>query len=1300
MRHRGPDVVATGGIAMRRGGSREGEPDGDPTDRLDARAAGKVVKSSRLPARPPTSKEENADAPGEPLQEKAAAGPSHEDPFGLHLIDQPTRDKPAANTGSGLPADVAASMGRSFGTDFSAVRVHEGSEASAMGARAFTQGRNIHFAPGEYDPRSASGLELIGHELTHVVQQAEGRVGTNVLAKGVSLNDDETLEHEADERGASAARGLDATPSAAPSSIADDVDETADSNEVNGGTVWSSDGESPSASSVQTKATAAPIQAKRKQRRNRGRKQRHIRFRIAVTRVMTADEYKAAAMRQVFGAAVSGIEWSELHETYTPDESPYILKVEIGLLKSYRAHVNSARGMETDATGEIAGAAARAAKFKRTPSSGDKSAVIAEIDRRYRTATGAASNATEADRDEADIELWQAIRDEVLFQHEVLANLSPKLKHLIRMSLGGRHLEPADYDDLFRIARKLEALPPGQASDYASKIAGGTTDLKSFERAIDRYQLAMEDRAKESEERDSIKVKLLGLEEVYREYRIYKSAKGKVALADRRERQDWVQIARDQESDVAEQLKQHGFASINEFEQFIRKFESAFEKEAVHVVTDLLQQYASVLYKESTRYRNPAEVAALHANLGGFRARHEELERSNINLWDETRKQTFELSSKKREAVLGPARSRATAANTATQASIASLAEAHPIFREDGLPEDHRVNQAALARSDESQLGGLLQSHIARRTRDIREAQARIDDKPELIYKMDKLMPQFYAQQGIAPGSIYDLIVHDKLRDDSLNKIATGVVLALVAIALSVISGGTAIPALAAAAGVAGLGIGMQSAFTEVQEYAEQQDLADVGLAAEPSTFWLTVAIIGAGFDAAAAVKAIRALGPAARTFNASGNVKEFEDAVKVLEASGEIDARTAKIADSAAAAHASSVKATDELTRTLAAKAYASPGPFVDPGVHPSLVKMASAKLKEGHSVEMFLDELKRARELAKLGDLTPEELARVKEAWEEAKALERSAPSLPSENTSTPPDASPGQSTSASPKSATPIGSTHTTAEFQLRGRLATLGADPSATDELLDIFLRARVPAATLLKVTDDALRTIITKDVLSELRATLALQEAGRIKGLDDWLAHSASALHDHTSAHLAELRDARRLAAEEPTSMIVIGRDASAPLDATTGAKLQSFDTEVRSSSGDVVRSAEVKSEGLVMNPTQVHPGITHAIQKANSRIAAGMPVDGALEATVPMKLRVTGPAKKSGTVIHDALGNRVRHTRDGRQIAEGNFYDTLREQLPDIPGIEKLSRVTLVDLDTGAILAQYEKVGGAWTRTR
>jgi hypothetical protein len=83
----------------------------------------------------------------------------------------------AAVRGSGRPLDMglAHQFGSALGRDMSDVRVHTGPTAAmltrAVSARAFTTGRDIFFAPGEYQPGTPKGRELIAHESAHAEQQ-------------------------------------------------------------------------------------------------------------------------------------------------------------------------------------------------------------------------------------------------------------------------------------------------------------------------------------------------------------------------------------------------------------------------------------------------------------------------------------------------------------------------------------------------------------------------------------------------------------------------------------------------------------------------------------------------------------------------------------------------------------------------------------------------------------------------------------------------------------------------------------------------------------------------------------------------------------------------------------------------------------------------------------------------------------------------------------------------------------------------------------------------------------------------
>jgi len=100
---------------------------------------------------------------------------------------------------TGMPDDVKAKMEGAFNTRFSDVRLYPNSgKAIDVGSLAYTKGSDIHFAPGEFNADSLSGQKLLGHELTHVMQQREGRVKPTGSINGLPLSDSPSLEKEAD----------------------------------------------------------------------------------------------------------------------------------------------------------------------------------------------------------------------------------------------------------------------------------------------------------------------------------------------------------------------------------------------------------------------------------------------------------------------------------------------------------------------------------------------------------------------------------------------------------------------------------------------------------------------------------------------------------------------------------------------------------------------------------------------------------------------------------------------------------------------------------------------------------------------------------------------------------------------------------------------------------------------------------------------------------------------------------------------------------------------------------------------
>lgn len=124
------------------------------------------------------------------------------------VAGSPDPGVPHAHAGTALPRALRESFEQAYAQDFSDVRVHSGAEARRIGAIAYTRGNHLHFQPGRFNPYTASGKELIGHELAHVVQQRAGRVGMPRVQRGTApIQEHPTLECEADALGHRAARG-------------------------------------------------------------------------------------------------------------------------------------------------------------------------------------------------------------------------------------------------------------------------------------------------------------------------------------------------------------------------------------------------------------------------------------------------------------------------------------------------------------------------------------------------------------------------------------------------------------------------------------------------------------------------------------------------------------------------------------------------------------------------------------------------------------------------------------------------------------------------------------------------------------------------------------------------------------------------------------------------------------------------------------------------------------------------------------------------------------------------------------
>jgi len=231
--------------------------------------------------------------------------------------------------------------------------------------------------------------------------------------------------------------------------------------------------------------------------------------------------------------------------------------------------------------------------------------------------------------------------------------------------------------------------------------------------------------------------------------------------------------------------------------------------------------------------------------------------------------------------------------------------------------------------------------------------------------------------------------------------------------------------------------------------------------------------------------------------------------------------------------------------------------------------------------------------------------------------------------------------------------------------------------------------------------DQLGRLASPGILDELEKAAALQGAGKVTGVQDWIKFNAPKGLDELQDTLGELREAERQAAQANAgSAIEVGAESHAPLrPGSTTETAKSFDLEVKDSTGKVTGSTEFKRlDTPVEKVENLRDSVRHGADKAAQRAAEGIPIEGTLETTIQMTLDVgikpAGP--NSIEILADGTRNIIR--ADTGAIAKTtNIFDDVANFLSGVENNGNLNVVNLVD-DTGKLLASYQRTGAVWVR--
>lgn len=597
----------------------------------------------------------------------------------------------------------------------------------------------------------------------------------------------------------------------------------------------------------------------------------------------------------------------------------------IGTAVTFDIPISELRQRGADAP-TAAEAAANSANFNALPPA-EKSEITGEIDRRFHESMGSTPGTRIVKGEVAKIAVWNQLKQQVMTEKSRIDSLPPDIKAFLFDDNALAAVSPKDFEQVLRIVSKVSTLTLAELVVYKSRVTSTTTDWSIFEASLDRFLTERAQRAETEKEVAVLKNRLLNLEDLYKRYRSLLSmqktnaglaAMGRANPAALGTSLGSLPTINKMRADLNADLIIAGFpGGISEFEQVINAYEVAFEKQTLAFATVMLDQYANLLWKQEQQYAASGVTDALADQITQSQARadYEEAEKirddhasSVVMSIDEMNEQAYWVGE--RNKALGRGNSR-----------MSAIASGHPLLQESSFPIEK------LARASKAQIPAIISQYIADRRKDIAKTRKSLQDKPTMIYGLDKLLQASIAAQNIQGGSISHLIIKDHISDVHWDEAIPGIILGVIAIAAGLLSMGTGTVAVLAA-GTA-LGIGTYQALEEFRRYEMKSAAHGSKLTSDdPTMAWVIIAIVGAGLDAGVFLSVLPKLRPALQAFNVGSEAGDVAKLTQKLEQLTDLSTDIRKTIIQAAAAETEASKAWSlrALMRTPGAMGFLDP--------------------------------------------------------------------------------------------------------------------------------------------------------------------------------------------------------------------------------------------------------------------------------------------------------------------------------------------------------------------------------------
>ncbi len=203
----------------------------------------------------------------------------------------------------------------------------------------------------------------------------------------------------------------------------------------------------------------------------------------------------------------------------------------------------------------------------------------------------------------------------------------------------------------------------------------------------------------------------------------------------------------------------------------------------------------------------------------------------------------------------------------------------------------------SLAEADSGEAArSVLKGEIEFRRDKIKDAREQLKKEPESALKQEKLMGRFRELQDIKPGSMSDQILEDAHLHLKIKGALWDAFEAAIGFALTLVASASGVGLVAVAAGLGSASLGVYGAYDAVDRFQVERAMFVTGLSGEdPSLVWVVVAILSAGKDVHDLGEALGALKSLSKALVQTGDVETYCSAVDGLVRTKALDAKTGR---------------------------------------------------------------------------------------------------------------------------------------------------------------------------------------------------------------------------------------------------------------------------------------------------------------------------------------------------------------------------------------------------------------------